>query len=118
MGSLASGYSIVPLDKGALVIVNDGHVKEPTPLTNNAVVQLGETEVFQLVLPDQTTPNSDQTPPITNQTPPTTMQTTPNSNHNTHSTENLTPVGLMDGAEPWDGAPPTNAVPVSSNKVR
>ena len=122
MGSSPGGYSIAPLDKSAVVIVNDIHVREPVPLKNNAIIQLGETDVFRLVLPDQTTPTTDQTVPtstiqtvpIANQTPPTTIQTTPNSNHKTYSTDDLTPVGLIEGTEPWDGAQPTTAVQPSS----
>ena len=46
-----AGLVITPLDKSALVYVNDKPIKESTPLVPNCTIQLGDKEVYQLVMP-------------------------------------------------------------------
>ena len=44
-------FRIVPLDKHAVIAVNDKDVKEPMFLPHNAVVRIGEREVFRFFAP-------------------------------------------------------------------
>lgn len=58
-----AGLVITPLDMSAVVCVNDKPIKESTPLVPNCTIQLGDKDVFQLVMPQQSSvqPQSSST---------------------------------------------------------
>lgn len=86
MGSVTNGYSIAPLDKSAVVVVDNCQILEPVPLPNKSVIQLGQSEVFQFLFPES------QNHPVSSSD---SFRHTHNIPHKAHSTNDLSPPRKM-----------------------